>query len=531
MATTEDKKPTKPTPRRKTAAKANANANANANAEELASMKRAAASGLVVEASQARSAPVGVVLQKSGVEPTDDQALWVAIRNRTEAIGFNNYAAFLHRVLCEPPDRFRPHEKDKATELRDRLSELPEPLHGVNAYQLLKAATECFLLLECGVAIKRSKDPSTGLPTAEVPGLEEHRFSEPTGGIGAIRDTLRDYLVDHLGSNYLPYLTRIVDNLVGVGVQDPATSSPFCDGVLESKIGKPCLLELIWSYWHEEGMLVQALNTVSMRFQNKRGPRRRDPLAGLAIDPLRPLNNLFWGYIQNERDRLTVSRRTYEYSHHYGLSLLGKAVPRLRPADARSKFLQSFHQLLHSASVFYQDDADTTVVADGFPLLNSLKEAHMLLAEGAHNQFGDLPWTARVEMLIQKWLMSRREMQEFLRGRVMVPYQEAWMGPVDTMKRLQGWTDTPVTQFRDLGVYGEQLLLSTRYSDWIGVKDQDHAKNWARYWKPEIQGYIHAYRAVTGVELGIDAARVEKVDATLPAVHLNRRLARAAMRR
>ena len=28
-------------------------------------------------------------------------------------------------------------------------------------------------------------------------------------------------------------------------------------------------------------------------------------LAHLEIDPLRPLNNLFWGYIQNEYTRLT----------------------------------------------------------------------------------------------------------------------------------------------------------------------------------------------------------------------------------
>jgi hypothetical protein len=512
MATTKDGKPSQPSPRRKTAAKA--------DADELAPMTRGNASILAVETSEMRRAPVGVVLQKSEVEPTDDQALWVAIRNRTEAIGFNNYAAFLHRVLCNPPTEYQEFERDQAEELRGRLDLLPKPLHGVNAYQLLKAATESFLLLEAGIVINPATDPSTGgpTPTGEVPGLEETRFSVPPGDI---QQTLEAYLVNHLGSAYLPYLKRIVQNLVG---EDPLTSSPFCDGVLESKIGMPCLLELIWSYWHEEGMLVQALNAVSLRFQNKRGPGRRDSLAALEIDPLRPLNNLLWGYIQDERDRLTVSRRTYEYSHHYGLSLVGKAVPRLRPADSRSKFLQAFHQLLHSASVFYHDDADTTVSADGFPLLNSLKEAHMLLAEGAHNQFGDLPWTARVEMLIQQWLLSRREMKEFLRGRAMVPYKEAWMAQADTMKRLQGWSDTPVTQFRDLGVYGEQLLLSIRYGDWIDVNDQAHAKNWARYWKPEIQGYIHAYRAVTGVELGTDASRAEPVDATLPAIHLSRRM-------
>ena len=171
-------------------------------------------------------------------------------------------------------------------------------------------------------------------------------------------------------------------------------------------------------------------------------------------------------------------------------------MPALRPADSRSKFLEAFHHLLHRCSVFYKEDNDTTVIADGFPLLNALKEVHLLLAEGAHNQFGDLPWTARAEMLIQQWLLSRPEMRDFLQGRRMVPYKEPWMAQVDTMKSLQGWTDIPVTHFRDLGVYGEQILLTIRYGDWIDINNEDDAKNWARYWRPEIQGYLHAYRAV-----------------------------------
>src|SRR6185369_15685588 len=138
----------------------------------------------------------------------------------------------------------------------------------------------------------------------------------------------------------------------------------------------PSMLELIWSYWHEEGMLVQTMNAICMRFQNRRGPLERDPLANLEIDPLRPLNNLIWGYIQDEYNRLTVVRRAYEYDHHYGLSLVGRAVPPLQPADSRSKFLEAFHDLLLRTWQFYQEDADTTFIANAYPLLNGLKEVH-----------------------------------------------------------------------------------------------------------------------------------------------------------
>jgi C4-dicarboxylate-specific signal transduction histidine kinase len=85
-------------------------------------------------------------------------------------------------------------------------------------------------------------------------------------------------------------------------------------------------MELIWSYWQEEGMLVQTMNAVTRRFQNMRSPLGNDPLANMEIDPLRSLNNLLWGMIQDEQHRLSVVRRNYEYDHHYGLRLAGKPL-------------------------------------------------------------------------------------------------------------------------------------------------------------------------------------------------------------
>ena len=155
-----------------------------------------------------------------------------------------------------------------------------------------------------------------------------------------------------------------------------------------------------------------------------------------------------------------MRRRAFEYDHEYGFTLLGQAVRHRRTVDGRSQFVESFHTLLHRCYLFFKEDDDTTVIADGFPLLNALRETHLILAEGAHNQFGDLPSTARAEMLIMQWLLARPEMRDFLGGRVMVPYEEDWMDRVDTMKQIQGWTDVSITHFRDMGVFGEQLLLS-----------------------------------------------------------------------
>jgi hypothetical protein len=211
--------------------------------------------------------------------------------------------------------------------------------------------------------------------------------------------------------------------------------------------------------------------------------------------------------------------------------LHGKAVQGVRPAEVRTKFLEAFHNLLHRAAVFYKTDDNTTVKADAFPVLNALKDVHFVLAEGANNQFGDLPTVARSETLMYQWLLARPEMREFLGGRVMMPYPEAWMAPVQTLRAMMGWGDDNVIHFHELATYGEQLLLSVRYGDWSRVDDMEDAARWAREFRLQAFQYIHSYRAVTGVDLSDETAPNE-IDARPPSEHLQRRLeAQHAQRR
>jgi hypothetical protein len=303
---------------------------------------------------------------------------------------------------------------------------------------------------------------------------------------------------------------------------DEKQNADLCASILEWKLAHPCMIELVWSYWHEEGMLVQGLNAISLRFQNRR-PGERAALSNLTLDPLRPLNNLLWGYVQDEQHRLTLGRRAYEYDNEYGLRLVGTAVPQLESADRRSKFLEGFHRLLHVVSRFYQQDDDTTVRADGFPVLNALKDVNLVLGEGGQNQYGDLPWVARGEMLMQQWLLARPEMREFLGSRPQVIYPEPWMERLDALKTAMGWTDVSAMHFNNLAVMGERLLLSIRLQPWSAVNSSASAANWARYWREEVQGYLHAYRVVTGVDLSANIV-AERIDATPPGVLIQRRL-------
>lgn len=319
------------------------------------------------------------------------------------------------------------------------------------------------------------------------------------------------------GETTTPYLHQVADN-----------ASLLTDASVMNKLTCPRMIELIWSYWMEEGMLVQALNAISLRFQNRRISSSHDGLRHLNIDPLRPLAGLLWGYIEGEKDRLSVARRTYEYDHHYGLRLIGRAAPSEASADSRSKFLGAFHGLLNACAHIFKEIDDNTIQPDAFPLLSHLREVQIILAEGAHNQYGDLPWQARIEMLTQQYLLSQKEMREFLGGRIMVPYPEKWMDSMDTMKKIMGWTDTSITHFHTLATFGEILLLSIRHGAWFDpATDRADALAWVTFFRKEIQGYIHAYASVTGVNLASELMS-ERIDSTVPGILIKSRLRSAS---
>ena len=137
-------------------------------------------------------------------------------------------------------------------------------------------------------------------------------------------------------------------------------------------------------------MLVQTLNAIALRFQNRHRGGDRDPLAILKSIPC-DRSTIYFGVISKVNTSGSACPAAPTSMTTTTASLYGKAVPAMRTADSRSKFLEAYHNLLYRTSVFYHEDADTTVIADGFPLLIALREVHLLLAEGAHNQFGDLP--------------------------------------------------------------------------------------------------------------------------------------------
>ena len=474
----------------------------------------------------AQNGSVPVSLQRTALESTPDQILWMIIRNRTDAISFRSYQRFIDKVMAS----------------QMRMGTTGRPVYrGSDAYELLKQGTNAFLMHETGSVGSwptvgggvGKLDPDSALESVEqnfarVAGEERRRLGRDVTlpEIAAMRRVYYGKLNAEPGM--LPYIRIIVDRLAELPIKDPWELVGDEDGEPDRGFGyailpastTPVAIELINSYWQlDEGGIAQTLNHIVARFQGRRPARGADPLARCNFDFLRPWASIFFSYIGDEIHRLTVRRRAFEYFEEYRLPLLGKVIP--PQSTGSSKFLEAFHNLLHIVTAeFYPQDDDTTVIADGFPVLNALRETHLLLAEGAQNQFGDLPTQARGETLIMQWLLARPEVREFLGGKVQVPYEEPWMDRVDTMKALLGWRDVSVTHYRDLAVFGEQLLLSIRYGNWSVINDPQQAANWARYWRAEAQRYNHAYAAATGKNL--KAAP----DATVPAVLLGERRSR-----
>ena len=476
---------------------------------------------------------VDVSLNRSRVPNTRDEILWIVIRNCSNALSFSAYQDFMDGVFSNPRLSHAAGHDRKRTPPPWAASDYAPidtfVFNSVDTDRVLKAATELFVTTRCGVLRTETLRPNTHEEEERfghrLPALFEHmwhHYLEPLGG------------VDGRQARILPYLDLIRRKLGDIATVRPALIGTVDQqaALIQEKLMHPVLMELIWSYWMEEAMLVQGFNSITRRFQNLRanGNGERDPLAQLELDPLRPASNLLWGWVQDEQNRLSVLRRAHEYEHQYGFTLHGKALAELRVAERRSKFLEAFHNLLWRCTQFYHQDDQTTVIADAFPVLNALKETHYLLAQGAHNQFGNLPSQARQEMLMQQWILSRPEVREFLGTRVMVPYPEAWMDRVDTVKTIKGWTDTSVVHFRDLATFGEQILLSVRWGAWSTINDPASAANWARYWRAEIQGYIHAYRVATSVDLTADITDTRQAETRFlpPSVHLRNRLANQA---
>jgi hypothetical protein len=421
---------------------------------------------------QEASGRVKVTMERTESYRTDDEVLWKAIRERSEAISFERYRDYIKQVLRLPADEFH------GGGLSRRLGELGT--RGLGAYHTLREFTELFVLKESGSIVEGAFEdaPKRFLPGPPLSGKIEHE--------------LRRYLRD----GELPYINRVVKAAYPwLGSDDAGGLDNLRSRVLQG----PLFLEL----WHEmcleHGMLMRTMEAISARFQNIYNRGENDGLANYESSPLRALGDFFWGWINSETTRLNPRRRVQEYKHQYGPTALEGALGSVQTADVRSAFPDAFMNLMGLCEEFYKEDNQTTVIADAYPVLFGLRQVHQMLAWGMGNVAGPLTYAARVETLISQLVLAQPEVRAFLRVREMVPYDEAWQASVDAMVDLQGWRQPTITQHNDCARFGERILLSIRLADWT-AGDETTARNWLRDNREAIRRFMYAQRAVTNPE-------------------------------
>jgi len=449
--------------------------------------------------------PLPVQLFRNTPDPASDPftAYYLMVRSASDFLSYNNFEAFVTAVLGTKP--------------------LPQGLPDLPPYEKLVYIAHLFVACH-GQWVKNCFQSAAGLQSVTSKFLPPNG-TQPVGDMDEANRIFHPFVLDinqlaaqalelfdatpHGGTSRSPASDAytLVQKLIEMNPRVPHLPQDqidLCafDGFVQYKLENPCMTELIWNYWLEEGMLVQGINAITLRFQNRLYPGG-DKLARCNISHLRPLTNLLWDYVQHEPDRLSLARRAYEYDHQYGLRLRGSAVPNLMPADSRTSFLEAFHRVLQEACRYYRTSMDTTMHADAFPMLNCLRELHLILAEGSDNQYSDMPTTARSEMLLQQLILARPEIHDFLGGKPGVPYAEAWMPHIDTLRQIMGWNDASIRHYQTLATCGEMILLGIRHLNWSDIKDSSIAANWLTACRPEVQNYVHSYRAVTGVDLGV----------------------------
>lgn len=460
-----------------------------------------------------------VTHHRSGGFKTKDQALWVAIRNHSQRIGFDQYSRFIDTLFRDAGGAGEIFGFEDAA--RPFSGTLQRAIHlGLGSDQmhtLLSTATEVYLAVRSGLAID---------PELLDMDQERGRLRDTTMTQARLLDGITKYLESTGNIQALPYIRRIAESLIASEVLSDNSGNGFDieRQFIRRRVGNPPLLELIWSYWMEEAGLSQAMYAITRRVGNE-SAGDFDPLTEFELDCIRPVSAFILGANKDLRVS-TIKERALEYAKHYGILLQGNAVKDLRPADVRTQFLPAYHDLLRKAVEFIDLSSNTQVEANPFHLHNAIRNLHLVLSESAHNAYVDVAWRSRAEMLSQQWILSRPETREFLRGRYMVPYSERWMGPLDMMNKIMRWNQVSVSQFSDLARFGEQLVLSIRMGDWRAENTSDEqARNWADYWRFEIQQYVSSYHAVTGVD--ITGRTVQSQDVALastsPAILLQRR--------
>ena len=485
---------------------------------------------IVQPAPSAAVRPIGVSLERSDIPRTTDVALWEVIRESTHAVSFSRYSDFIDWVIGGKTPPWHLLDSQETASVQEGRQEIETigarrslPFPDIEPYRLLKVATEVFLMASSGVVLEDQDFSDLSVQDAARTGLSSSDY----GGLWAA------YLERVNGSQTLPYLNLIRRKLQEADLipNKQRQQTEIAYGILKDKLVRPSFLELIWSYWHEQGMLVQTLNEYRRALPESPWPRAARPPCGARHRPAaaveQPALGLYPGRAAPSVRRPARLRVRPPLRAH--------ALREGRPPDPRGR-----QPVAIPGGVPQPPTPDGRLLQggrrhddQGRPVPGPQRaQRGAPAAHGGAVQPVRRPAVDRPPGDADAAVAARAPGVPIVPAdRVMVAYPEPWMDRVDSMKKMQGWTEVSVRHFRDLGVTGEPILLSIRFGNWSVTIDPNQAGNWARFWRQEIQWYIESYHTVTGIDLSSDMSDVRAAETAAarsqqPSVHIGRRMAR-----
>jgi hypothetical protein len=241
----------------------------------------------------------------------------------------------------------------------------------------------------------------------------------------------------------------------------------------------PWPLELVWSFWLDAMRLDDALAVARGLPGLPAGSTVARMLSGIAGDPA----------------RIDAGARAEAYRHAYGLRLDAATSPTLL---RQARVPTALATLLRRAARLLRDDDDTTITADGLPLLHALADLQNLLNEAVHPALEDVTRALRRDMLLALYALGRPELRPLLPIRRHVVLPEPWMAAVDALATLERRPQVSAGIYARLADAGERILLSVRLGGWAQTADGERAVGWAQFWRAELHAYALAHAIVAG---------------------------------
>lgn len=371
---------------------------------------------------------------------------------------------------------------------------------GADPYEQLEGVTKLFLLTEMGTRPGEAADT----PEPRIKDKDGKWKTDPRGRREKFLNARLDSMPEFQGWSG-DFKTKVKEAFKGLDPKLYPEDPPGTGyGVAEYVPGEKLFCELIYSFFAEIGGVRQAEGAILLRYQNQRiVGNRGEALTQLNIESSDWINAWLRGRIAayQQRKLTSLPDRAAEYFNGIGVNVLppGDGV---HPAEVRSRLIPALLGLVQRLLIYYKDSDNKLMAADGEPVLHALRELQLAADEAEANRAYDMPLRLRKELLVAQAILGHPTLTRTLVARSMVRRAGKYQGVVEAVKDQLGWGLPDIAHYHELAAASEILVAAGQVKLWVRETEPQVAAALAEVIRGEAKAFAHAYKAITGVELG-----------------------------